>query len=269
MRHAGEVRFSGPGRIAIHLSPNPTGPRFSRAAVRLCRVCPFRAAGTRPESRGTPAGARGGPKCPMSPARHFAPAARAAAPLEITVSDTPPPADFTHHPAEPADRPLRLGEILVMQGVLSEQQAFEIGQAQKQCRKPFGVLAEEMFEVTIQSIEDAWVEQYHQFTGTLDLDGLRFDPAALRVINARQAWQFQMLPVRFESNGELLVAASRTRLARAVAFAASRLNQAVYFRLVESDALRRFLNVHFPIPGVGEEITAIARRLALPRTDAA
>ena len=164
--------------------------------------------------------------------------------------------------AAATDRPLRLGEILVLQGVLTQVQADEVAAAQATCRRPFGKIAEEMFGVTIRSIEDAWVEQYHRFTGTLDLEGRRLDPVALRVINARQAWQFQMIPVGFESNGELLIAASRTRLARAVAFAAGRIDHAVFFRLVESEPLRHFLNLHFPIPGAGEEIAAIARQLA-------
>ena len=171
-----------------------------------------------------------------------------------------------HDTAASADRPLRLGEILVMQGVLTAEQAAEVADAQRTCRRPFGKIAEEMFGVTIRCIEDAWVEQYHQFTGTLDLSGRRFDPVALRVINARQAWQFQMIPVGFEPTGELLIAASRTRLARAVAFAAGRIDHAVFFRLVESESLRHFLNLHFPIPGAGEEIANIARQLADGRT---
>lgn len=147
---------------------------------------------------------------------------------------------------------VRIGEILVEQGVLSEQQVFEVLEAQKRLRKPFGVLAEEMFEVCVQSIEDAWVEQYHRFTGTLDLEAERFDDAALRELNRRQAWQFQMLPVRYEDNGELLIAAGKGRLARAVSFAAAKVKPAVYFRIAESEQLKAFLQRHYPMPGVDE-----------------
>lgn len=156
---------------------------------------------------------------------------------------------------------LRIGEILVAQGVMSEQQVFEVVQAQKKLRLPFGVLAERMFDVTLDSIENAWVEQYHRFTGTIDLSEQRFDDRALRVISRRQAWQFEILPVRIEAGGELLMAASRNRLARAVAFAASRIDRVVYFRIAESAQLRLFLREHFPMPEVSEAFLDRARQV--------
>jgi hypothetical protein len=159
-------------------------------------------------------------------------------------------------------QPIRIGEILVERGVLSEQQVFEVLQAQKQQRLPFGVLAERMFDVTIESIEEAWVDQYHRFTGTIDLDDQPFDDDALRLINRRQAWQFQILPIGFESSGELLVAASRTRLARAVTFAANHFESVVYFRIAESEQLRDFLRTHYPMPEISDELLDIARRYA-------
>lgn len=157
---------------------------------------------------------------------------------------------------------IRIGEVLVERGVLTEQQVFEIVQAQKQERVPFGVLAERMFDVTVDSIEQAWVDQYHRFTGTIDLDQQRFDEGALRLINRRQAWQFQILPIAYEPTGELLMAASRHRLARAVTFAASHFEPVVYFRIAESGQLRRFLQTHYPMPEISQEMIAQARRFA-------
>lgn len=157
---------------------------------------------------------------------------------------------------------MRLGEILIERGLLSEQQVFEITQVQKKQPLPFGVLAERMFDVTIESIEQAWIEQYHRFTGTLDLNEVTFDDSALKLINRRQAWQFQILPVRFENDGQLLVAASRSRLARAVTFATRRIEQDVFLRIAESEQLREFLKDHFPMPEVSAELLEQARRLA-------
>ena len=159
-------------------------------------------------------------------------------------------------------QPIRIGQILIEQGVLCEQQVFEITQAQKKQQVPFGVLAERLFDVTMASIENAWVEQYHRFTGTMDLNQVEFDDQALRAINRRQAWQFEMLPVRFEQGGDLLVAASRKRLARAVTFATNRIEQVVYFRIVESDQLRHFLTKHYPMPQVGQDLIDKARQYA-------
>jgi hypothetical protein len=159
-------------------------------------------------------------------------------------------------------KPIRLGEILVERGVLNEQQVFEIIQAQRKQRLPFGVLAERMFDVTLDSIEQAWIEQYHRFTGTIDLTQQDVDEQALRLINRRQAWQFEIVPIGFEPTGELLMAASRKRLARAVTFAANRLEHVVYFRIAESTQLRLFLQKYFPMPEVSDELIARAKLLA-------
>jgi hypothetical protein len=162
--------------------------------------------------------------------------------------------------SEPTEnKPIRIGEILVEQGVLNDQQVFEIVQAQKKLHLPFGVLAERMFEVTLESIENAWIEQYHRFTGTIDLAEQKFDDRALRMINRRQAWQFECMPVNFEPGGELLMAASRRRLARAVTFATNRLDKVVYFRVAESEQIQEFLKKHYPMPEISDELLAKAR----------
>jgi hypothetical protein len=156
---------------------------------------------------------------------------------------------------------IRIGQILIDQGVLSEQQVFEILEVQRKRPAPFGVLAERMFDVTLQSIEQAWVEQYHRFTGTIDLETVQFEDEALRLINRRQAWQFEMLPVCFEKGGDLLVAASRRRLARAVTFATHRIDGVVYLRIAESEQLRQFLHKHYPMPEVSNELISRARQM--------
>ena len=158
---------------------------------------------------------------------------------------------------------IRLGQILIEQGVLSEQQVFEIIQTQKEKGLPFGVLAEQMFDVTVQSIEQAWIEQYCRFTGTLDLSAESVDEDVLKLINRRQAWQFEILPLRYEPDGELLMAASRNRLSRAVTFAANRIEPVVFFRIAESHQLREFLKEHYPMPEVTDEILRRAHDMAL------
>ncbi|MCC6679387.1 MAG: hypothetical protein IT445_00645 [Phycisphaeraceae bacterium] len=159
-------------------------------------------------------------------------------------------------------QPVYIGQILVEQGVLSEQQVFEILQAQKKEQLPFGVLAERMFDVLPGSIEQAWIEQYHRFTGTIDLAQQRFDEGALHLINRRQAWQFEVMPLHFESGGELLVAASRRRLARSVTFLVHKLEPVVYVRVAESEQLREFLRKYYPMPEVSDELIERARHLA-------
>ncbi len=157
---------------------------------------------------------------------------------------------------------IRIGQILVEHGVLSEQQVFEILEAQRREGVPFGILAERMFEVTVESIEDAWIEQYCRLTGTIDLKNEKTDRAALKLINRRQAWQFEICPLGFQPTGELLMAASRRRFARAVAFVAHRVEPVVFFRIAESGELRSFLRKHYPMPEVSDELIRRARELA-------
>ncbi len=159
-------------------------------------------------------------------------------------------------------QPIRIGQILIANGVLTEQQVFEVARAQKSQHLPFGVLAERMFDVTLSSVEDAWVEQYHRFTGTIDLSVQDFQPAARDLIKRRPAWQFQALPIRIETSGEVLIAASRDRLARAVAFAANRLTRPAFFRVAESAQLRLYLQKFYPMPEVSDDLLERARNLA-------
>ena len=162
---------------------------------------------------------------------------------------------------------IKIGQILIAQGVLSAQQVFEILQAQRRDGVPFGVLAERMFDVTVESIENAWVEQYIHFTGVLDLRQQRVDSDVLRLINRRQAWQFEILPLKIEPTGELLMAASKARLVRAVKFVATRLSPVVYFRILESTQLRSFLRLHYPMPEVTQEMVQRVCELANEQPD--
>ncbi len=157
---------------------------------------------------------------------------------------------------------IRIGEILVERHVLSEQQVFEILQQQRTTNMPFGVLAEKLFDVTVETIENAWIEQYCRMTGEIDLSEQSVDVRVLKLINRRQAWQFEILPLRFEPTGELLIAASRNRLARAVTFAANRIKPIVYFRIARSDQLRQFLHRHYPMSEVSQELIRRARDFA-------
>ena len=145
-------------------------------------------------------------------------------------------------------RPIRLGELLVERGILSEQQVFEILETQKREGKPFGVLAEMMFEVTIDSIEEAWTEQYFRQTGTLDLRQERFEARALNTVTRRQAWQFQMLPVSFNNDDELLLVAAKSRLPRAVTFVHHRLSVQPYFRIASDWQIEKYLHRYYPLP---------------------
>ena len=90
---------------------------------------------------------------------------------------------------------IQIGELLMEQGVLTPRQVEHILRVQKESHRPFGDLAERLYGISPQAVEDAWVQQYIRMTGTIDLDDQKFDEQCLRLLNRRQAWQFHMLPM--------------------------------------------------------------------------
>ena len=142
---------------------------------------------------------------------------------------------------------LQIGQLLVQQGVLTERQVQHILQVQKVSHRPFGDLAERLFGVSPEAIEDAWVQQYVRTAGVVDLDEHDIDINCLRLINRRQAWQFHVLPVAKNEQG-MQAATDATSLIRAVNFSTRRLDDAVCFLIAEREQLREFLMKHYPIP---------------------
>ena len=152
---------------------------------------------------------------------------------------------------------IQIGQLLIEQGVLTAKQVEHILRVQKISHRPFGDLAERLFGISPQAVEDAWVQQYIRIAGTVDLDGQKFDEQCLRLLNRRQAWQFHMLPLhRAEEN--VNVATSAESLVRAVNFSAKKLDEPVYFQIAERKQLREFLMRHYPVP---EHIAQYAENL--------
>lgn len=142
---------------------------------------------------------------------------------------------------------IQIGELLVQQGVLTHQQVEHILQVQKASHRPFGDLAERLFGVSPEAVEDAWVQQYIRVAGVVDLQQLQIDEACLRIINRRQAWQFHLLPTG-RSPQNLNLATDAGSLVRAVNFASRKLDEPVCFLIAERAQLREFLMRHYPVP---------------------
>lgn len=142
---------------------------------------------------------------------------------------------------------VKLGDLLVGEGVLTYKQVDAILEQQAKCGRPFGFLAEQMFDVRPECIEKAWIQQYLSFGTEVDLDDQQIDVDALKVINRRQAWQFRLLPLRREDD-ELLMATDQDHLPKAVNFAWRRLHDPVFFLVAKRPQLEDFLAEHYPWP---------------------
>jgi hypothetical protein len=143
----------------------------------------------------------------------------------------------------------RLGEVLVQSGVLSQEQVDQVLEKQSECGKPFGLLCERMFSIAPSQIEDAWATQYAGLTRTINPVTEVFDPQALSLITRRQAWQFRVLPIRFD-DGELMMATTAQHLRRCLRFATNVITVPVYLVIAEPDALGQALCKHYPLPGM-------------------
>ncbi len=144
-------------------------------------------------------------------------------------------------------RGIRIGELLVEQGVLSERQVAGILSEQKRSSRPFGDLAERLYGIDPKAIEDAWVEQYLRISGVVDLNDVQVEMECLRLLSRRQAWQFHLLPLRREDS-EVQMATSAEDLVRAVNFSTRGIDEPVYLLIAERKQLREFLMKHYPVP---------------------
>ena len=102
------------------------------------------------------------------------------------------------------------------------------------------------------AVETAWAAQYATLTETVDLSVERAYSDALRLIDARQAWQFGVVPLRLE-DGELVVATTEDRLARALRFAGWRIPVQCRFVLCDETGLNGALERHYPMAGLNAE----------------
>ena len=148
---------------------------------------------------------------------------------------------------------IRLGDLLVQRGVLTLEQRDEVLDKQWHTGRPFGLLAEQMFGVGQKDIEEAWAEQYSMMAERIDPTNETLDPSALNLVDRRQAWQFSVLPLRFEGD-ELLICTTQEHLPRALKFAGWRLGHNCYFVLAEPHALGEALMRHCPMEGMTPEV---------------
>lgn len=154
----------------------------------------------------------------------------------------------------------RLGDVLVRMGVLEEQQRDRVLEMQASSGRPFGALAEELFGVSPRTIERAWAAQYAGMVGQVDLAEERIDATVQGLLERRQAWQFRLLPLRFEG-GDLILATTEAELPRAMRFVAWAVGVPASLVLAEESDLHERLQAAYPMAG-GPEAFGLSRQSA-------
>lgn len=152
---------------------------------------------------------------------------------------------------------IRMGELLIQQGVMTREQVDEVLARQQKSARPFGFLAEMIYGIAPEDIERAWINQYLSYDTSVNLEDQKIDIDALKTINRRQAWQFGILPLRQEAS-ELVMATSGDGLPKAVNFAWRRLPDPVYFLIAERPQLEAFIREHYPWPAAEQAFARAA-----------
>ncbi|HJN80543.1 MAG: hypothetical protein QF781_04555 [Phycisphaerales bacterium] len=142
----------------------------------------------------------------------------------------------------------RLGHLLVRNGVLEARQVTRALAEQSRTGAPFGLVCERLFGTDPRDIERAWADQYASLTQTVDLARESLDPAVLALITRRQAWQFGIVPIRWDE-GELMVATIPSLLVRAHRFVARTVDRPAFFVMTSRTDLLRTLGSKYPLPG--------------------
>lgn len=147
---------------------------------------------------------------------------------------------------------LRIGELLVKRGVLTPEQRDRVLLEQRVRHRPFGVLAEELFALDPRALTQAWADQFEADAPRVDPRREPVETDALLLLSRRQAWQFKLFPMRFESD-ELVLCTTRTHLPRGLNFAYRHVGPACCFVLAEPGQLTEALQRHYPWEG-GREL---------------
>ncbi len=144
---------------------------------------------------------------------------------------------------------VRLGEVLIEQGVITRAQADSILTEQRRTGEPFGLLCERLYSVHPAAVEHAWAMQYASLSRTIDPMNESIQEQAIALVTRRQAWQFRILPLRFEGR-ELMMATTSQHIRRALRFAIGVINVPVYLVLANPEALGEALCRYYPLPGM-------------------
>ncbi len=150
---------------------------------------------------------------------------------------------------------VRIGEVMINQGLLTAQQVDTILEHQRERPRPFGELAELLYHVASEDVEAAWVEQYALITEHVDPCAEKVDQELLALISRRQAWQFRLMPVRWDGS-EVMVATVRDHLTRSMRFALRHIVQPCWFVLSEAETLGEALMQHYPMPGMTPSVVS-------------
>jgi hypothetical protein len=149
---------------------------------------------------------------------------------------------------------VRIGDVLVGMGALNSEQVDAVLTEQRRTGRPFGVIAERLFDLDSRVLDRAWAEQYAANSTPVDPLRERCDLEVVQTVTRRQAWQFRVLPLRRDAGGDVMVCTSKDNLPRALRFAYGHFGPSCFFVVCEDERLLDALEKHHPMPGARERL---------------
>lgn len=142
-----------------------------------------------------------------------------------------------------------IGQIMIEQGVLDAEQVGQVLANQREREQPFGRIAQDLFGISEVCVLTALAEQVALRSPEASLATEHFDPQALRLISAKDAWDQLVLPIRWE-DGELLCATTEETLPAAIAMLSAQLDCPFHFAIAEMRPLEEFIANLYAYEGV-------------------
>lgn len=143
----------------------------------------------------------------------------------------------------------RIGQIMIEHSILTQEQVDQVLASQSERHAPFCSLAETMFGIDEHTVHLALAEQVAYRAPLTKLCQEAFDPAALPLLTAREAWDTLVLPIRWE-DGDLLCATTVETLPSAIKLLQSKLDQPYRFALAEMRPIEEFIANMYAYEGV-------------------
>lgn len=143
----------------------------------------------------------------------------------------------------------QIGQIMIEQNVLTQEQVDRLLADQLEADKPFGQLAETMYGIDEHQVHQALADQIAYRAPQIKLCQETFEPDVLAVITAREAWDTLVLPIRVE-DGELLCATTVETLPAAIELLSEKLDRPYRFALAEMRPIEEFIANMYAYEGV-------------------
>ncbi len=154
--------------------------------------------------------------------------------------------------------PIRLGDLLVSHGILSVDERDRVLEVQRESGGAFGAIAERLFHISPAAVERAWAEQVAEWAPRVNPAKAKIQPAALSLIERRQAWQFRVLPMKISEEG-LVICTTKESLVKALKFTGWRISAECQFVLAKLEELGAALEKHYPMSGMSAGVLLSAR----------